>query len=42
MQLFDVLKRIQPCNMDEPYIFVSYSAKALLQVYADANKKKST
>ncbi len=35
MQLFDVLKRIQPCNMDEPYIFVSYSAKDQEQVWRD-------
>lgn len=35
MQLSDILKAIQPCNMELPYIFVSYSAKDQARVWQD-------
>lgn len=35
MQLSDVLKAIQPCDMDKPYIFISYSAKDQTRVWQD-------
>ena len=35
MQLSDVLKAIQPCDMDQPYIFISYSAKDQERVWQD-------
>ena len=38
MELSEILKSIQPCDMDEPYIFVSYSAKDSDRVWADVLK----
>ena len=38
MELSEVLKSIQPCNMDESYIFISYSAKDSEQVWRDVLK----
>ena len=35
MQLSDVLKAIQPCDIDRPYIFISYSAKDQERVWQD-------
>ena len=38
MELSEVLKSIQPCNMDESYIFISYSAKDSQRVWQDVLK----
>ena len=38
MELSEILKSIQPCNMDESYIFISYSAKDSQRVWQDVLK----
>ncbi len=38
MELSEILKQIQPCNMDEPFIFVSYSARDSERVWQDVLK----
>lgn len=38
MELNEVLKQIRPCNMDESYIFISYSAKDQERVWRDVLK----